>query len=156
MKDTATPLLTRENPPLPPNPLTQARLALKLNPGQFATKLKVTKAVVQNAEYGFYNSPPKVYAPFLSSVDYENYQLFRRLKRQQTPPWPPSIDTVPKLLHHFDCSPYQLAQRLCVQQAEIYRLLNKKSRQSYIPSNLREAFVHIGLPLEQINAFSAI
>ncbi len=137
------------------NPLTALRLRHDVTPGRFAQLLGTSKATIQFAENGCFNSPPIPYRPFLHPTDYTRYQQFRLEKRRQTEPWPPNINTLPLLLKHFDESPYQLANRLCVQPAEIFRLLNRPARQNHVPSNLIEAFTHIGLTAQQIRDFSA-
>lgn len=137
------------------NPLTALRARHDVTPGRFAALLGTSKATIQFAENGCFNAPPIPYRRFLQPRDYQQYQEFRLYKRRQTEPWPSDVNTLPKLLKHFNESPYQLATRLCVQPAEIFRLLNKPARQKHIPSNIIEAFTHIGLSADQIRSFSA-
>lgn len=150
---------TPETAPLVPpvmNPLTKLRLDRNLNPPQFAKLIGTTKACVQFSEHGCYNSPPTQYRKYLTQRDYDNYQRFRFYKRGQVPPWPDSVNTLPALLKYLDLSPYQFACKLCVQPAEVFRLLSRKARQNHIPVNLQEAFIHVGKSPAYLRSFRAI
>lgn len=139
---------------MPPNPLVELRLARGEGWVDFARFLGTSKTTVQFAEKGCYLSIPQVYRKFLSPQDFAAYQGFRRAKRLSnfTPAdFPPGIHSIERLLQHLGLKPYTFAERICVQPAEVFRILTQgRSRRRYIPENLVQAFVTIGVSPEWI------
>lgn len=162
--------LTRENTATPPlqspvpdlrNPLVLLRLtdsntATVLSRAKWATKLGTSKSTVQNAENGVYITPPIPYRKLLRAFHYAAYQDFRTTKRREnfTPEdFPETCAKLTDLLEHLGLSPFQFADRICVQPAEVFQLINNPSRRNKIPFNLLQAFQDIDVSVDFIRRF---
>ena len=136
------------------NPLVTLRDSLGLLQRELAKQMGVTKTTVQFAEKGCYSDIPPCYNADLQTR--RHYQLFREAKRCRNfekTNFPPEITNLPALLAHLDLTPFQFAERICVQPAEIFKLLNRPERSNVVPANLIQAFMQIGVPMQWILNF---
>lgn len=127
------------------NPLRALREAEGVPRLQFASFLGTSKATVQFAEEGCFSTIPLAYRPHLVREDFLQYQEFRVAKRRANFPDPAKLEqceSLREVLEVFNLSPYQFAERACLQPSEVWRALNKK-RTCY-PKNLIQFFQTIG------------
>lgn len=140
------------------NPLVLLRLTAPNTPNRakFATKLGTSKSTVQNAENGCYVTPPIPYRKVITPADYQGYAYFRTVKRQENfspEDFSPEDAKFTDLLVKMGLSPFQFADRICVQPAEVFQLINNPSRRNKIPFNLLQAFQDIGVSVDYIRKF---
>lgn len=138
-----------------PNPLLTARLATGMTRKEYGAFLRTSATTVQFAEAGCFLSIPTPYHPILDPVSYQEYQLYRLEKRRENfnpSNFPMCCSTLSSLLEHLDLKPYQFAEKICIQPAEVWRLLT--GRRTHLPANLLQAFMQIGVDHEYIANFN--
>lgn len=118
----------------------------------FARKHGVNVNAIQLAEAGCYSKPLPLYAPYLARTDYALYQKFRKEQRRAFFPEPPPVLPLPELLRAINASTYTLGVRLCVQPADVYRML--KQERSKVPQEIITAFLDIGWTMEDVKHFA--
>ncbi len=138
--------------PEPTNPLRQLREDMGLSAAGFARKHGVNVNAIQLAEHGCYSKPLPLYAQYLAKTDYKLYQSFRREQRRAFFPEPPPVLPLPELLRALNASTYTLGVRLCVQPADVYRML--KQERSKVPQEIINAFLDVGWSMSDVETFA--
>ena len=138
-----------------PNPLQTLRDATGMTRKEFARLIKTSTTTVQYAEAACYLSIPTPYHKHSMPETYRLYQLHRMEKRRANfdpSDFDPSCRTLSSLLEHLDLKPYQFAERICIQPAEVWRLLT--GARSHLPANLLQAFMQIGVSEAYVRDFN--
>lgn len=139
-------------PVVPPNPLIQLRYSRSLTIRGMAKYLGCSPTLVQYAEAGCYTSVPVPYRKHLHETEYNLYQRHRQSKRKanfSVEEFPNPPGDIHNVLKHLNLKLFSFATQMCVQPAEIFWLMGKERK--FLPRNLTEAFLQIGLSPEWLN-----